>query len=933
MIGLHSLLTLLLACSPNKEPIPLEIRTHDFDGDGFTEEKGDCNDDDASVYPDAEESCDGLDNNCNDVIDEDATTEFFIDIDGDGYGTESFYACETSDGIVEYGNDCSENIDDGHHANIDLPNSTQDVDCDGIAAPVDCNDEDASTVQDNDCDGVLNTDNGGDDCDDSFETGANFGSQSNDNDCDGHIPVTNGGDDCNDNDGTAPLINIDADCDAVITNEDCDDNDASMPLYDEDCDGVRTSDDCNDLDSIFGDISNDADCDGFVTIQDCNDNDATRNDLTHDQDCDGLQSFNFTDQISCISMVVTSGESSMNSGAIKVITENNESHTLSNIDGISSQACFGSSTFDLYWLKTDDMDSFTANISQDGQVVGAVGYDGVEFTFLNADNDLTTRTDSGTFHSGTTSFTNDCDDGDPNSTAVLEDGDCDTILTADDCDDNSLSLGAISNDADCDGVLTLDDCNDNSVDFGAQAVDGDCDGTLTADDCDDTDPNSTILSEDADCDGFISINDCDDDNDTIHPSATEVCDEIDNNCDGFIDENVTTIFFRDDDGDGDGTSLQTIEACIVPDNYAETNTDCNDADPAVFLGAEELCDGRDNDCDGITPLEEIDNDDDGYVECYVDPLIWRGNNQLSGGDCDDTIASFSNQGTDADCDGILTADDCDDTDPNSTILVEDADCDGVLTLDDCDDEDTSLLEILLDQDCDGTQIQDDCDDTNPNSTILAEDADCDTTVTIEDCDDNNPLLNMNDVDNDGAFTCEIASESTCYDFELFDSYGDGWNGNGLEVYEDGVLTDTIANQNLDGISSNGSAGEYNYVSYCPDGQTSTLELVFVDGSYNTEVQFDMYDSAGVLILTGVGSGSVDLIVNGVTYTNGNTIYFTMFGALSDCDDNNATQDPFDYDGDGLSSCDGDCDDGDASVYPGASEISNDGIDQDCDGVD
>ena len=150
MLKYTSMIVFLVACTQDKQPIPLEVRTHDFDGDGFTEEKGDCNDDDASVYPEAEELCDYIDNNCDDNIDEGVTTEFFIDVDGDGYGVESYFACETSEGIVVYGNDCDEEVDDGRHFNEDLPNATQDIDCDGFVASQDCDDADPTTVDDND---------------------------------------------------------------------------------------------------------------------------------------------------------------------------------------------------------------------------------------------------------------------------------------------------------------------------------------------------------------------------------------------------------------------------------------------------------------------------------------------------------------------------------------------------------------------------------------------------------------------------------------------------------------------------------------------------------------------------------------------------------------------------------------------------------------
>jgi hypothetical protein len=57
-------------------------------------------------------------------------------------------------------------------------------------------------------------------------------------------------------------------------------------------------------------------------------------------------------------------------------------------------------------------------------------------------------------------------------------------------------------------------------------------------------------------------------------------------------------FYRDADGDGFGDPEVSVEACVEPEGYTRSATDCDDTDPAVFPGAPELCNGRDDDCDG-----------------------------------------------------------------------------------------------------------------------------------------------------------------------------------------------------------------------------------------------------------------------------------------------------------------------------------------------
>ena len=81
------MLQLLLACRTKATDETVVIT--DVDADGFSVEEGDCDDADASVYPGADELCDGLDNNCDGEADEGLLAEYYPDGDGDGFGLEA----------------------------------------------------------------------------------------------------------------------------------------------------------------------------------------------------------------------------------------------------------------------------------------------------------------------------------------------------------------------------------------------------------------------------------------------------------------------------------------------------------------------------------------------------------------------------------------------------------------------------------------------------------------------------------------------------------------------------------------------------------------------------------------------------------------------------------------------------------------------------
>jgi hypothetical protein len=101
--------------------------------------------------------------------------------------------------------------------------------------------------------------------------------------------------------------------------------------------------------------------------------------------------------------------------------------------------------------------------------------------------------------------------------------------------------------------------------------------------------------------------DCDDSFNTVYPAATEICDNLDNDCDGLVDENLPLFtYYWDGDGDGHGANFPITVACSVPVGYAYANDDCNDAVNTINPGALEICNSIDDNCNGL-----IDSDDPG----------------------------------------------------------------------------------------------------------------------------------------------------------------------------------------------------------------------------------------------------------------------------------------------------------------------------------
>jgi hypothetical protein len=334
----------------------------------------------------------------------------------------------------------------------------------------------------------------------------------------------------------------------------------------------------------------------------------------------------------------------------------------------------------------------------------------------------------------------------------------------------------------CDGtggaVDNAEDCDDADADIHpgvpdvCDQVDNDCDLSVDEDpelswhldaDGDGFGDPETALASCEPIDGRLADgSDCDDTSAAAAPGLVEICDSLDNDCDGAVDEDDADgapTWYLDRDGDGYGTPDGSVVACSPPEGYGQGLADCDDADTRVHPEADELCDGLDNDCDAATTEDDsvdadlwyADSDGDGFgdradVSASCDPMSGR---VLDDTDCDDASAENN---TDAD-------EVCDDVDN---------DCDGDI------DEDvaTALLPYwYLDADADGwgsaTGFARACD---APAGYAATDSDCDDTE-----DQTNPGADeqCDEVDNncDGVNNETGAVGSRSY---YADSDGDGY---------------------------------------------------------------------------------------------------------------------------------------------------------------
>ena len=524
---------------------------------------------------------------------------------------------------------------------------------------------------------------------------------------------------------------------------------------------------------------------------------------------------------------------------------------------------------------------------------------------------------------GQSAVDTDCDDGDsaihPGASELCDalDNDCDGTIPADELDGDGDGTPECEGDcAPADplvGPTAPEQCN---------GLDDTCDGLIPADEFDN------------DADGFAPCaGDCDNTNAAVHPDAPELCDDgLDNDCDGLATEDPA---FVDVDGDGDGVTicdpaghdcndlaptvsplevevcdgldndcdglLQPVELDLDGDGVRVCDGDCDDANPAVSPDLVEVCDGLDTDCDGVVPANEADADGDGYVPCgeVVPPL----SNSKLAGDCDDADPTISPavpvelcDGVDTDCDGILPPDE------------SDADADGFRPCEgDCDDGASGVhpgaTEVCdnVDQDCDG-EVDEGLDvDADGDGFLHA-----DSCADGDDCDDTEPSVHP------GAEELCDLRDTDCTGSPGLDEQDrddDGWVDCPDWVgTEDGILGGDDCKDLIPTI--------YPGAEELCDGEDTDCDGV------KPEDEVDG-DSDGSLPCQG------DCDDDNATVRPGNPE--VCDGVDSDCDGALPAHEA-DADGDGWFECNNDCDLDDPMVNPGVLLDVCDGIDDDCDGV-
>ena len=637
-------LSFLLGCETEIKPADTDtaevvVTYVDADGDGYTEEN-DCDDSNAAINPQAEEVCDEVDNDCNGEIDDGVGDAYYVDTDGDTFGDPDSVVllCEPPSedaGLVDNADDCDD-ADELTFPDSDELCDEKDNDCDSLI------DEELNYDYYLDADGdgfgteefhvydcapgagyVANTE----DCDDSNPDKSpliNEVCDGIDNDCNGEV-----------DDGVGTLWYVDADYDGVGDIGgfvySCDQPDGYAPVYG-DCDDINSLTYPNAPEQCDGD---DNDCDGSV------DEAGAVDELTWYQDADGDG-------------------------------YGNPSVTLSACDQPTGYVLNASDCSDVsatvYPGATDICDGLINDCTVSDLTEAEMDVDGDGFVACSIDS-------TGWVGASTVVGGDDCDDEDDTVSPVaveLCDGIvnvCGGTLPSDEIDDDGdgyveCPIDAVGWQGDV-NVVGGGDCDDSQASVAPTGVEL-CDGLANL--CG-TVPSYEI---DDDGDGYVECtidaggwqgdasvvggDDCDDDNVAMSPGDTEQCDGIDNDCNGQVDEGLLNIYYYDGDGDGTGNPNATAQACTVPGGYVENSDDCNDGNSSVYLGATEVCDNLDNNCDGNTDegllnTYYLDNDGDGLgnVNVIMGACTQPNGFVTNADDCNDSNANATNIGSDASC--------------------------------------------------------------------------------------------------------------------------------------------------------------------------------------------------------------------------------------------------------------------------------------------
>ena len=713
----------------------------DSDGDGFGNSNiitqacevpvnfatngNDCDDTYKEVYPNAVEVCDGLDNDCDEQVDEELGLEFFVDQDNDGYGDSDNVqkSCDLRIGLSSLDGDC-----DDQNPTIS-PGSTEfcdeiDNDCDGIIDDNVTNSYYADTDEDGYGDpdtkvetcyaptGYVDNDTDCNDVDTFIHPNAPEFCDTQDNNCDGVVDENTAVDAItwyadNDMDTFGSATNTTKNCTLpegyVADNTDCDDADndihPSAPElcngFDDNCDEEIDGDDAIDGSIFFADFDND----GFGNAN-----------QPHNSCSQPL--FYVVDNTDC-----NDANENIHPNAVEFCNGINDNCDENTDENTAMDAR-------IFYLDQDD-DGFGL---EDQTELSCFLPDGYAEDIGDCDDD------NQEIYPTQNEY---CDDIDNNCNGIVDELATDEVFVFyQDLDEDGFGNlheqilscapveGYVSNFDDCDDTQ---DQSNPSLQETCDSIDNDCDGNI----------DNGVLSiyySDSDEDGFgwiqepmeacqkpdgyvTNSTDCDDNQNLAFPNNSEICDNIDNDCNEEIDDDPAdgNLYYLDIDEDGFGDNNSSINACSQPDNYVTDNTDCDDKNNLIHPSATEICNNIDDDCqngididaDNMLSFYE-DNDGDGFgsdieiLSCFL-----PSNAALISGDCNDTSILFSPIASEI-CDGL--SNDCDE---------------------EIDEEAIDITTWYFDEDEDGFGTTEDSltDCSQPDGYVTSN----------EDCDDNNAL--------------------------------------------------------------------------------------------------------------------------------------------------------------------------------------------------